>query len=219
MRMICGADGCRGGWVAISEDLDSGSISWRLCSTARELAYSDPAPQVIALDIPIGLPERGPRACDLQARQLLGPGRASSVFPAPIRPVLAATSYGDACQIRFRVEGKKLSLQAWAIVGKIRDVDDMLRHDTALSARVREVHPEVSFYFLAAGGPYSTARREESGERNVARSLSPCLANGCTLPWQSGPGSPAPRMMCWTLLWLCGRQSGLPWGSPWGSPQ
>jgi predicted RNase H-like nuclease len=26
MCIICGADGCRGGWVVISKDLDSGSI-------------------------------------------------------------------------------------------------------------------------------------------------------------------------------------------------
>jgi hypothetical protein len=106
--------------------------SWRLCSTLHELAYSEPVPQVIALDMPIGLPERGPRACDLEARRLLGPGRASSVFPAPIRPVLVATSYDDACQIRLQVEGKKLSRQAWVIVPKIREVDDMLRDNSEL---------------------------------------------------------------------------------------
>jgi predicted RNase H-like nuclease len=82
--------------------------------------------------MPIGLPERGPRACDLEARRLLGPGRASSVFPAPIRPVLVATSYDDACQIRLQVEGKKLSRQAWVIVPKIREVDDMLRDNSEL---------------------------------------------------------------------------------------
>ena len=156
MHIICGADGCKAGWVVIFKDLDSGSISWPPGLTVHELAclaYSELAPQVIALDMPIGLPERGPRACDLEARQLLGPGRASSVFPAPIRPVLAATSYYCACQIRFQVEEKKLSRQAWAITRKIGEVDDMLRHDSELSARVREVHPEVSFYFLAGERP------------------------------------------------------------------
>jgi len=127
MHVICGADGCKAGWVVISKDLNSGSVSCRLYSTMHEPAYSRPRPQIIALDIPIGLPEAGPRDCDLEARRLVGPGRASSVFPAPIRPVLAATSYSDACQIRLQVEGKKLSLQAWAIMPKVRDVDELLR--------------------------------------------------------------------------------------------
>jgi predicted RNase H-like nuclease len=173
MHTICGADGCRDGWVAIFKDPDSGSISWHLCSTMRELAYGEPVPQLIALDIPIGLPECGPRGCDLEARRLLGPGRASSVFPAPIRPVLDATSYDDACQIRRQVEGKGLSLQTWAITRKVREVDDMLRHDSELSARVWEVHPEVSFYFLAGEHPLQHSKKRRAGREERRRLLEP----------------------------------------------
>jgi predicted RNase H-like nuclease len=149
MRLICGADGCKGGWIVINKDLDSGLLSWRSCKTAHELVYFEHKPQMIAIDIPIGLPGRGPRACDLEARQLLGPGRASSVFPAPIRPILAATNYPEACEIRFQIEQKRISKQTWAIMPKIRDVDAVLRQDSELRTRVREVHPEVCFYFLA----------------------------------------------------------------------
>ncbi len=159
--------------MVISKDLDSGSICWRVCSTAHELAYSEPRPQVIAVDIPIRLPERGPRACDLEARRLLGPGRASSVFPAPIRPVLAATSYENACQIRFQVEGKKLSIQAWAIVRKIKEVDEILRHDSELSPRVREVHPEVSFYYLAGRRPLRHSKKKRAGQKERYELLQP----------------------------------------------
>jgi len=173
MHVISGADGCKAGWVVISKDLDSGSVSWRLCSTAHELAYSQPTPQIIALDIPIGLPEAGPRDCDLGARRLLGPGRASSVFPAPIRPVLAATSYHNACQIRLQVEGKKLSLQAWAIMPKIQDVDKLLRQDSELRARVREVHPEVSFYFLAGKRPLQHGKKRKNGREERRKLLEP----------------------------------------------
>jgi len=173
MRVICGADGCRAGWVVVSKDLDSGSISWRLCSTAHELVYSKPAAQVIALDIPIGLPERGARDCDLEARKILGRPRASSVFPAPIRPVLAATSYDNACQIRLQIEGKKLSVQAWAIVSKIREVDDVLRHDFDLLARVREVHPEVCFYFLAGERPLQHSKKRPIGREERRQLLEP----------------------------------------------
>src|SRR5258708_162894 len=36
---------------------------------------------VIAIDIPIGLTDHGPRRCDLDARRHLGPKRGTSVFP------------------------------------------------------------------------------------------------------------------------------------------
>jgi predicted RNase H-like nuclease len=173
MSIICGADGCKAGWIAILKNLDTGCISWRVCSAMRELAYGEPAPQVIALDIPIGLPEYGARACDLDARKLLGPGRASSVFPAPIRPILATTSYHEACQIRTGVEGKKSSRQAWAIVSKIREVDNALRHDSGLAARVWEVHPEVSFYFLAGKHPLQHSKKRRAGREERRKLLEP----------------------------------------------
>ena len=173
MQVVCGADGCRAGWVVISKDLDLGSISWRLCSTAHELVYSQPTLHIIALDIPIGLPDKGPRVCDLEARRLLEPGRASSVFTAPIRPVLHATGYRDACDIRFKAEGKKVSRQAWAIVPKIRDVDTLLCHDSELRARVHEVHPEVSFYFLAGEHPLRHSKKSKIGREERCALLEP----------------------------------------------
>jgi predicted RNase H-like nuclease len=173
MPVICGADGCRGGWVAIYQDLDSGDLSWRLCATAHDLVYGEPIPQVIGLDIPIGLTDSGPRACDREARRLLGRPRASSVFPAPIRPVLAATSYAEACQIRLQVEGKKMSRQAWFITPKIREIDLVLRQDPALPARVREVHPEVSFYFLAGGQPQPHGKKSRIGREERRALLEP----------------------------------------------
>ncbi len=178
MRLICGADGCKGGWVAIFKDLDSGRVSPGLFRTARELIYSDPIPQVIAIDIPIGLPERGPRACDLEARRRLGPGRGSSVFPAPVRPVLAATTYENACEKRSRIEQKRLSIQSWAIIPKIRDVDNVLRQDPTLQARVREIHPEVCFYWLAGGRPLQHSKKELLGREERRKLLEPLFG-----PW------------------------------------
>jgi len=163
MRLICGADGCRKGWIAISKDLDSGQISWHLHQSASKLFYKEPLPQVIAIDIPIGLPDHGSRTCDLQARQLLGAGRASSVFPVPLRLVLSAKSYEEACRIRFDIERKKISLQSWGILPKIIDVDSLLRQDTQLQERVWEIHPEVCFYFLAGQRPLRYSKKDKFG--------------------------------------------------------
>jgi predicted RNase H-like nuclease len=174
MGIICGADGCkRGCWVVIFKHLDSGRIFWRCFETAQELfAYSEPTPRIIAIDVPIGLPERGPRACDLEARRLLGRGRASSVFPAPIRPVLTAADRSDASRIRFQVEGKKMSQQAWAIVRRVHEVDEILRQDPELCTRVREVHPEVSFC-LRADHPLRHSKKSREGREERRELLEP----------------------------------------------
>src|SRR5581483_732956 len=81
-------------------------------------------PALVAVDIPIGLPsghstDDGRRRCDGAARALLGP-RAVSVFPAPCRPTLSATSYRDACQLEIsaRQGGSGLSRQAYGILPK-----------------------------------------------------------------------------------------------------
>ena len=173
MNMISGADGCKEGWIVLTRDLDTGSVTWRVCRTARELFDSQPTPQIIALDIPIGLPDKGPRACDLEARKLLGPGRACCVFPAPIRPALFATSYVEACQIHQRVDNKKMSRQAYGILKKIGDVDDVLRQDPELCMRVHEVHPEISFYFLAGQQPLRYSKKSELGREERCKLLEP----------------------------------------------
>jgi predicted RNase H-like nuclease len=139
---VIGVDGCASGWIAASRD-------------ARGA--------IIAVDVPIGLLECGARDCDVEARRLLGVRR-SSVFPAPIRPILAATSQADASRIRRSVEDKGVSIQTWAIVPKIVEVDGFLRADEARREIVREVHPEVSFFFLNGERPMSAAKRKAVGQ-------------------------------------------------------
>jgi len=117
----------------------------------------------VAVDIPIGLPGRGARDCDVQARRLLGIRR-SSVFPAPIRPILTAASYADASLIRRQVEGKGVSIQTWAILSKIVEVDAFIRADQTRCQIVREVHPEVSFFFLNGKRPMSAAKTRAAGQ-------------------------------------------------------
>ncbi len=163
MAVICGGDGCKGGWVAVMEDIDSCDISWRVVPSLRDLATSKSPPKIITLDVPIGLPDKGSRACDLEARQLLGRGRMSSVFPAPIRPVLQASSHAEASAVGAAVDGRRLSIQAWAIIPKIREVHEILRGETDLRTRVREVHPEVCFYFMAGKRPMQFSKRRRAG--------------------------------------------------------
>lgn len=169
MAVICGVDGCKAGWVAVSKDLESGEVNWCLCGTVRDIALQSPAPRVIAIDIPIGLTEAGPRECDLAVRRMLGPVRGCSVFPAPIRPVLGAHDYAEACRIRFGIDGKKMSKQAFAIMPKIREVDTLLGESPPLREVFHEVHPELCFHSLAGGIPLVAGKRTREGaEKRLA---------------------------------------------------
>jgi predicted RNase H-like nuclease len=124
----------------------------------------------IAIDIPIGLSDDGPRACDLAARRLLGRPRASSVFPAPCRGALRAATYRRACALSRRTLGVALSLECFNIVPKIREVDALIT--PARQRFVREVHPELVFALLSGTGlGLAPPKRTPDGERVRRRLL------------------------------------------------
>ncbi len=173
MALVCGVDGCRAGWVAVSSEAGSSSYSWRVVREFREVAFSVPRPEVAAIDIPIGLADAGPRLCDTHARQLLRRGRASSVFAAPIRPVLQAGSFVEAGELRRAVDGKGMTLQSWGIVQKVREVDETLRANPELADRVREVHPEVCFFFMTGRRALQFAKKRTKGREERYRALRP----------------------------------------------
>lgn len=172
-NIISGADGSKAGWVVISKNITSGEISWHLTQNAHDLIHAKPTPTILTVDIPIGLMDRGSRECDLMARKLLGQGRGSSVFPAPIRLVLNAKSYDEACQIRFNTEGKRISRQSFGIISKINDIDTVLRKDPQLQSRVHEVHPEVCFYHLAGKKPLKYNKKCNEGHQERIELLEP----------------------------------------------
>lgn len=160
-RVLAGLDGCRGGWVVVVE-LDN-SIQGLVVSSVAELLNLLNPNALVAIDIPIGLTDSGPRLCDVAARKVLKAPRASSVFPAPIRSVLKARTYGDARNICQEVIGKGISQQAFAIIPKVREVDDLMQSSPEIRSRVREVHPEVSFAYWNDGRPMSASKRTAAG--------------------------------------------------------
>ncbi len=162
MNQIAGCDGCPAGWLLASRQVKGGVVTAALAETTRDLfaALADVA--VLAIDIPIGLAEDGPRVCDVEARRLLG-RRGSSVFPTPVRPVLRATSYRDACRRSARACGKMLSKQAYSILSRIREVDAELRFRPPAVTQVREVHPELCFATMSGGSPMAYPKRSLEG--------------------------------------------------------
>lgn len=140
MLSVMGIDGCKDGWATVRHGED-GSLE---VVVHRSLHEIESLPDVVAIDIPIGLTEQGPRECDVLAREFVGP-RAPSVFPAPVRAVLHAKDYEHANELSREMQGKGISQQAFALVPKIRQVEDDLLEDPRLLERTFEVHPEVCF--------------------------------------------------------------------------
>jgi len=163
MPILAGMDGCIGGWLCLIRDTDTDSMELRVLSSISELKGIHPLPTLVSIDIPIGLPDSGPRECDLEARQLLQKPRSNSVFPAPIRPVLQAKDFREATQVRKAIDGKSMSIQAWSIVPKIVEVDEFLRSVEGGSMSLREIHPELSFYAWNGGRPMSHPKRSSEG--------------------------------------------------------
>ncbi|MDQ1619033.1 MAG: hypothetical protein QOE19_1602 [Actinomycetota bacterium] len=140
MTRVLGVDGAKGGWVAALVEGDD--VRWLRLAHIREALTHDV--MAIGVDMPIGLPQRGRRECDLLAKRALGRAH-PRVFLAPPRDVLDATSYVDAgARHRAHTDGLGMSVQTWHIVERIREVDAV-----ADDPRLVEVHPELSFARLA----------------------------------------------------------------------
>ncbi len=166
---IAGIDGCRSGWIVATSDVDLSEIVYCIVSTEkigevfRTIAGEG---GTVAIDIPVGLHKRDPRACDLAARQYLGSPRGSSVFPAPCRGTLPATTYRRACELNSNASGKKISCQTYCILPKIRAVDDAITPE--LQEHVRESHPEVVFAKLS-GKERGLSSKKKSTEGRLCR--------------------------------------------------
>jgi predicted RNase H-like nuclease len=159
--VVAGVDGCRIGWVMVGRDLASGALSVHVAPRFADLPNGQAA---VAIDMPIGLSEDGPRGCDTQARRLL-PGRASSVFPVPARPMLAFGCYPDA-NAWGKARGRGLSKQAWNLMPRLKDLDETLR--SVDQNRVFEAHPELAFARLNGGVPPPPKRLAEGIARRIA---------------------------------------------------
>ena len=153
MDIFCGVDGCHAGWIVVSCDSQLCFQSAELKEDIQEILDYTRGAALTLIDIPIGLKDRkqpGRRACDVDARKILGK-RASSVFTAPQREALKAETWeGEkgASNINKEICGMGLSMQTWGIMKKIASVDSILNSDVSLQSRLRETHPEVCFWSL-----------------------------------------------------------------------
>ncbi len=156
-----GVDGCRGGWYAVSADDESGTIVGREFATFAAILQWYPT-AIVGVDMPIGLPDRGARRCDVEARAFLRPYRQHSVFPAPVRGVLTAETHAEATRRSHAIHQRGMSIQAFNILRKVREVDAALAPPDD-RCRVFEVHPEVSFARLNSDLPMRHSKKTVTG--------------------------------------------------------
>jgi predicted RNase H-like nuclease len=160
---VVGADGAPGGWAVAGVRLLDGRVEDVALSTvaafAEVLALASDA---VGVDMPVGLPARGRRECDLLAKRRLGTAHAR-VFLTPPRAVLGCGTHAEASALhRTLVDGRGMSVQTWHLLGKVAEVDAV-----ADDPRVVEVHPELSFAALV-GTPLPPKRTPEGRAARLA---------------------------------------------------
>jgi len=183
---VLGVDACIAGWVGVLVSPDgrltvhvSAGID-TLVQHVRESA--DPA--VVAIDIPIGLPDTGGRQADVLARKAL-PGKSSSVFSTLTRSAYQADTYagGREASLEATDGASSASAQAWALGPKILQVDAWVR--SGPGTIVIEVHPELCFARIV-GEPVLVAKKTPEG---VALRREALARSGIGAPaWFSGSG-------------------------------
>jgi len=154
VQRIAGVDGCRGGWIVVEADCDLSKAA--LCVAPNWNAINSRA-AIIAVDMPIGVSERGVRQCEVEARRLLSPC-ASRVFKTLPRAALrfSQDDWNAANQWSKRQGFGGLSKQIWNIRPKIKEIDNVITPTT--QTRVWEAHPELAFARLNGGRPLDSKR-------------------------------------------------------------
>lgn len=172
---VAGADVAKGSWVVVT--LDDGRFHRALVvDHLIQLRSRLGAHDLLAVDIPIGLPQGGgdwPRPADLAARELLGPRR-SSVFHAPPRPVFDRESYASGNALHRELTGKGISRQSWGLRDRVLEAEFYV----SKNPKTIEVHPEVCFRAMK-GMPLEYAKKTWNGQMERRALLA---AQGIELP-------------------------------------
>jgi predicted RNase H-like nuclease len=180
---IAGIDGCKSGWIV---------------ATARDVFVVEQlhleAFALVGIDMPIGLLDGPPRACDVAARKFLERA-GSSVFPAPPRAALAHADYRSALDAARAATGRGISKQTFNIMPKVAELDRLV--DSANHHSIVEVHPECSFKTL--NGDESLPSKKSSEGKNIRRQL---LSDHFAIPSTAPQGASIDDMLdAYAVLW------------------
>jgi predicted RNase H-like nuclease len=177
---VLGVDGCREGWVGVAlEEAVAGTYFAAGIADLAAQAEADGTVAVVAIDMPIGLPDAGYRQADQLARAALG-RRWPSIFMTPVRPALLADDYATASAVNRARTGNGISRQAFALRQKVLEVERWAR--ASPRPVVVETHPELCFARLA-GAPLTVRKSTWAGARLRYELL---RGEGITLPAELG---------------------------------
>lgn len=161
-QTILGIDGCRTGWVVAQADPTLTDIKIYHATTLLDIVSKTP-PQKIAIDMPIGLPEKinGPgREAEQAVRPMLG-RRQSSLFSIPSRSAIYADTYQKACELALQASNppRKVAKQGFNLFPKIIEIDQLLQSRKDLIAIIHESHPEAAFVKMNSDKPLGLPKK------------------------------------------------------------
>jgi predicted RNase H-like nuclease len=156
MQTFIGLDGIPGAWVAVylaecDQYFDYGSLN-RLLAVAHERAM---------IDVPIGLPSRGYRACDVEARERVK----SRVFLGARWNIWTFENYDQANASYWRDGDDGISMQLWCIRDKLKEVNELITPQ--LQSRLMETHPELVFWRLNGGNSLENKKTREGRRQRI----------------------------------------------------
>jgi predicted RNase H-like nuclease len=157
MTTVAGVDGAPGGWIAV---LWGKTLDHHYCKSFAEVL--DLKADVIAVDMPIGLPAIASRRAEGEVRKLLG-ARRPSVFSIPCRAAVMEQDYRAACAVNLERSHppRKFAKQAFNLFPKVREIDNLMTPD--LQMRVHETHPELAFCVMNGKRPVPLAKKARNG--------------------------------------------------------
>lgn len=173
---LAGVDGCPGAWLAVFARPDGIILPPRVVKRFADIVLGDERPAIVAVDMPIGLPDRSPaggRLAEREARALLG-DRKSSVFRIPSRRAVeasVASEPGDARERFFAAcaiaretsdDSKGFAKQGFYILDKVAEIDVFLREHKDGAGRVFETHPELAFVMMNGGAALDLPKKVKS---------------------------------------------------------
>lgn len=173
---LAGVDGCPGAWLAVFAWPDGVILPPRVVKRFADIVLADEQPAIVAVDMPIGLPERSPaggRLAEREARALLG-DRKSSVFRIPSRraveasvapePADARERFFAACAIARETseDSKGFAKQGFYILDKVAEIDAFLRSHDNHASGVFETHPELAFVMMNGGKSLALPKKVKS---------------------------------------------------------
>lgn len=161
-KQVAGIDGCRDGWcIAL---LSTSECIIRTVRSLHEIIELIRHAGITLIDIPLGLTDQNfSRTIETSMRTVLPREKKSSVFTPPCREALSATNYEEAAQNNWLVTGKKISLQSYYIMPKIREADELLNQHPHLRDKMYESHPEICFQYLNDNNPLSQSKKTKAG--------------------------------------------------------